>query len=175
MCTARFNIQKFYALPTQRIYVLYKFLQKQRLFPYTTLNEYFYIRDCVCVCVCVACAVGTDILTIIQDNRRPGVDSRWWAKWQWNRFFSEFFGFPLCTYIIPSTLHTHFHLHVALTRRTNGRHFGTFQKASPFRKSGSIWTENYFYTNVKINVHTELQLCLLFLWVWNFVAHEGGT
>ena len=129
----------------------------------------------MCVFVCVACAVGTETLTIIQDNLRPGVDSRWSAKWQWNRFFSEYFCFPLCTYIIPSTLHTHFYLHVVLTRRTNGRRFGTFQKASPFRKSGSIWTENYFYTNVNINVHTELQFCLLFLWVWNFVAHEGGT
>jgi hypothetical protein len=40
--------------------------------------------------------------------------------------------------IFPSTLHTHLHLHVALTRRTNGRSLGTFQKAKRFRKSRGI-------------------------------------
>ena len=30
--------------------------------------------------------------------------------------------------IIPSMLHTHLHLHVALTRRANERSLGTFQK-----------------------------------------------
>ena len=41
-------------------------------------------------------------------------------------------------YIIPPKLHTHLHLHVALTRKTNGRSLGTIQKARLFRKSGSI-------------------------------------
>jgi hypothetical protein len=40
--------------------------------------------------------------------------------------------------IFPSMLHTHLHLHVALTRRTNGRSLGTFQKAKLFRKSRGI-------------------------------------
>jgi hypothetical protein len=40
--------------------------------------------------------------------------------------------------IFPSMLHTHLHLHVALTRRTNGRSLGTFQKAKLFRKSRVI-------------------------------------
>jgi hypothetical protein len=40
--------------------------------------------------------------------------------------------------IFPSMLHTHLHLHVALTRRTNGRSLGTFQKAKLFRKSRLI-------------------------------------
>jgi hypothetical protein len=35
-------------------------------------------------------------------------------------------------------LHTQLHLHVALTRRTNGRSLATFQKAMLFRKSGSF-------------------------------------
>jgi len=40
--------------------------------------------------------------------------------------------------IFPSMLHTHLHLHVALTRRTNGRSLGTFQKAKLFRKARGI-------------------------------------
>ena len=34
--------------------------------------------------------------------------------------------------ITPPTLHTHLHLHVAVTRRTNGLSLGTFQKAALF-------------------------------------------
>ena len=40
--------------------------------------------------------------------------------------------------IIPPMLHTHLHLHVALTRRTKGRDLGTFQKAVLLRKSASV-------------------------------------
>jgi len=39
--------------------------------------------------------------------------------------------------IIPPMFHTHFHLHADLTRRTNGRNLGAFQKAMFRRKSGS--------------------------------------
>ena len=40
--------------------------------------------------------------------------------------------------IIQPLLHTHFHLHVALTRRTNGRSMGTFQKDNLFRSRGAL-------------------------------------
>jgi len=40
--------------------------------------------------------------------------------------------------IILPLLHTHFYLHVALTRITNGASLGTFKKAVLFRKSGGI-------------------------------------
>jgi hypothetical protein len=39
--------------------------------------------------------------------------------------------------IIPPMLHTHLRLHVALTRRTNGRSVGIFQKTKFFLKSRS--------------------------------------
>jgi hypothetical protein len=39
--------------------------------------------------------------------------------------------------IIPPMVHTH-HLHAALTRRTKGQSFGTFQKAMVFRKAGRV-------------------------------------
>jgi hypothetical protein len=42
---------------------------------------------------------------------------------------------PIST--IPPTLHTHLHLHVALTGRTNGPSLGTIRKATLFRQSGS--------------------------------------
>ena len=42
ICTARFNIQQFYVLPTQCIYVFCVDLRtKQRLFPYTTLTDWY--------------------------------------------------------------------------------------------------------------------------------------
>jgi hypothetical protein len=31
----------------------------------------------------------------------------WWKKWQWARFFSEFFGFPLSIYHSIVALQTH--------------------------------------------------------------------
>ena len=39
--TIRSNIQQFYVLPTQCIYVLCGSENKQRLFPYTTLTDWF--------------------------------------------------------------------------------------------------------------------------------------
>jgi len=42
ICTTRFNIQKFYVLPTQRIYMFCSGSQnKERLFPYTALTGWF--------------------------------------------------------------------------------------------------------------------------------------
>jgi hypothetical protein len=53
------------------------------------------------------------------------------------RILSLYFDFPL-SYIIPQLLVTHLQLHVSRTRRTNGRSLGTYGKAIPFRRSGSI-------------------------------------
>jgi len=41
-------------------------------------------------------------------------------------------------------LHTHLQLHVAPTRRTNGRSLASFQKAVVFRKSGNIEEKDAF-------------------------------
>jgi len=51
----------------------------------------------------------------------------WWTKWHCDRFFSQYFSFPPVS-VYPPMLSRHFHLHVALTRRTNGRSLGTFRK-----------------------------------------------
>ena len=40
--------------------------------------------------------------------------------------------------IILTVLYAHMHLHVAVTRRTDGRSLGTFQNTVLFRKMGSI-------------------------------------
>ena len=46
----QFNIQQFYVLPTQLyLCVLCGSENKQRLFPYTTLTDWFYKRDAVCL------------------------------------------------------------------------------------------------------------------------------
>jgi hypothetical protein len=46
--------------------------------------------------------------------------------------------------IIPPMLHTHFYLHVGLTRRTKGRSLGMFRKAVLFT-FGKHWTEEGFH------------------------------
>jgi hypothetical protein len=51
--------------------------------------------------------------------------------------------------IIPPMLHTHLHLHVALTRRTNRRSLGTFQKVVLFRKSENIGKKRLPSLNIK--------------------------
>ena len=43
--TTRFNIKKFYIVLTLRLYVLYGSHNKQRLLPYTMLEDWFYITE----------------------------------------------------------------------------------------------------------------------------------
>jgi hypothetical protein len=52
-------------------------------------------------------------------------------------FFSVLLYSPVRT--IPPMIHSHLHLHKALTRRTNGQSLGTFLKSLLFRKPGNIW------------------------------------
>jgi hypothetical protein len=53
---------------------------------------------------------------------------------------------PVC--IIPWTLHTHLHLHVALTGATNGRSMGTCQTAKPLSWIEQHCKENNFHLSV---------------------------
>ena len=46
--------------------------------------------------------------------------------------------------INPPVVHTNFHLHVALTRRTKGRRIGTFRKGMLLGKSASIRQKSTF-------------------------------
>jgi hypothetical protein len=46
--------------------------------------------------------------------------------------------------IIPPMLHTHLHLHVALTRRTKRRSLGIFQKSNALSEIGEHLIEEYF-------------------------------
>ena len=57
----------------------------------------------------------------------------WWKKWPWVRFFSEYCGLSRVI-VIPPMPHIHLHLLIAVTRRTNERSLGTFQKTVLFRK-----------------------------------------
>jgi len=47
--------------------------------------------------------------------------------------------------------HTHLHRHAAITRRTNGRSLGTFQKPMPFRKSVSNGQKSTFAQSAKVS------------------------
>jgi hypothetical protein len=68
-------------------------------------------------------------------------------------------GFASSTSVFPcqhhsTVLHIHHYLRVALTRRTNGRSLGTFQKAIPFRKSGSTKRKLLPSSLYRINVRS---------------------
>jgi len=39
---SQFYIQQFYVLPTEFIYVFCVYLRRKRLFPFKTLNDWFY-------------------------------------------------------------------------------------------------------------------------------------
>jgi hypothetical protein len=43
--TTRFNIKKFYVVPTLRLCVLYGSQNKQQLLPYKTLRDWFSITE----------------------------------------------------------------------------------------------------------------------------------
>jgi hypothetical protein len=62
LCTTRFNVKKFYILSKQCVSVSYGTENKQRLFPYTTLAECFFLPEVEFV----YCAVRTEYLNIIQ-------------------------------------------------------------------------------------------------------------
>jgi len=63
--------------------------------------------------------------------------------------------------IIPSTFRTRLHVHVALTRRTNGRSLGTFHKAMRLRKYGSITQQiTITFFDVLLTVHLSIILVI---------------
>jgi hypothetical protein len=65
--------------------------------------------------------------------------------------------------VIPPMLHIHHHLHVPLTRRTNGRSLRTFQKEMLFRKSGSKrWRNTCFFSSL-FKVLMQLQFLSLYM------------
>jgi hypothetical protein len=49
ICTTSFDIQQFCVLPTIHLCVLCRSHEKQRLFLYTALTDFFYNRDGVCL------------------------------------------------------------------------------------------------------------------------------
>ena len=72
-----------------------------------------------------------------------------WTKWHCDRLSLQYFQFyPLS--IIPTKLHTQLHLHVAVTRRTNGRSLGTLKKVNFFRKWGGMGYKNRHTFNFSV-------------------------
>jgi len=60
----QFDIQQFYTLATVYLCALCWYENKQRLFPYTTLTDWFFITETECV----YCAVRTGSLSVIEDH-----------------------------------------------------------------------------------------------------------
>ena len=71
ICTTRFNIQQYYVQPTQCIYVLCGSQNKQQLFPYTTLTDWFFVTERKCV----YCALRTGFLYITEEPFLLGCDA----------------------------------------------------------------------------------------------------
>jgi len=127
----------------------------------TAIVSLYRINWLVCITEteCVYCPVRTECLYIIQVNvcfcwpfrrlvadlslRRLVFDPRSGQvgltvdKMSLGRIFLGVFRFCPVT-IIPPKLRNHLNLHVALPRSIKGRTLGTFQKAIPIPKSGSI-------------------------------------
>jgi hypothetical protein len=80
----------------------------------------------------VYCAVGTGSLCIIQGDS----------------FSIRLFRGSPASITLPM-VHTHFHRHAALTRKTNGRSLGNFQKPMPFWESVSIGQKSTFAQSSK--------------------------
>jgi hypothetical protein len=57
----------------------------------------------------------------------------WWTKWHWDRFFSEYFGFPLSFSFHPCNVRLH-----GKTEKTN-LHHRVAQEASRLRSLQSIF------------------------------------
>ena len=81
-------------------------------------NINWVVFTCITETECVYCAVRTGSLNVIQ-------------------VIFRLLPSPVST--IPPTLHTHLHLHVSPTRRTNGRSLGTFQNPNSLTEiSGTL-------------------------------------
>jgi hypothetical protein len=146
----QFNIQQFYVLPTQCIYVFCVDLRTNSdYFPIQHELTGFYNPDGVCL------LRGTDwgfnsccypwprLLVPGFSPQKLGFDpSSIHVIFVLNTvtpgqgFLPVLLLSPVS--IIPPMLHIHLHLQVVVTRRTNGRILGTFHKAALFRKSRSI-------------------------------------
>ena len=141
----QFNIQQLYVLPTLYLCVLYLSENKQRLFPYTTLTDWFLQAR-----RSVYCAVRTgslDIIAVYFNLLRlslsglsprslgfgprpvhPQIAVTKMTLWQ---FSPPVLLFPPVN-VTPPTPHTHLHLHVVVSRRTNCRGLVTFYKQGSF-------------------------------------------
>ena len=154
LCTTRLNIKKKKQLFLRRVV----FMCLVRVSEQTAIISLYSTNWLVSIIemVCVYCAVRTDFLNVLHVNfsfyglgiaqrsvaglspRRPGFDPRENCRGQSGTdtlFLSSISIFP--ANIIPTMLHAHLHVHVALTGRINGRNLGTFQKTTLFRKSRS--------------------------------------
>jgi hypothetical protein len=105
----------------------------------------------------VYCAVWTDGLNIIHVNAVTAEDrvrsqfseyEIYGGRGDNGRAFLQVLGFSLAN-IIPVMLHTHLHVHVALTRRTKERSLGTFQKTKALSEIGEQWIARYFHSRLK--------------------------
>lgn len=64
----------------------------------------------------------------------------------WDRFFSGVFRVFRIN-IIPPMVHSHLHLHVPLTGRTNGRSLGNFKGSSALTEIGEHWIVKYTHSD----------------------------
>ena len=107
---------------------------KQRLFPYTTLTDWFVqprrslftVRYGLSYIIYVSVQSVPWLSRSVAASRLEGpgcipgdaVWYLWCTQWHWDTFLSEYFGFPCLSF--HSAVYSFIHLHVALTRRLEG-------------------------------------------------------
>ena len=71
--------------------------------------------------------------------------------------------------IIPPIIHCHRNVHIALTRMTNGRSLGTFQrKKCDLSEFGKHWVQKYLNTFLAFRELNEIVFCSLLQWpLWH--------
>ena len=147
--TTRFNIHKFYVLPTHTIYVFCMDLR--------TNSDYFPKQHYMFCCFLIKGGVFTARYELNHRavGRRPliakaRVPSQL-SPCECGTQGADRSGFSQSTSVSHQnhSANAQLHLHVPLTRRTNGRNLGTFQKAMLFPKSARGQTDTSTFSGRK--------------------------
>ena len=149
----QFNIQQFYVLPHTAVFMCFVWISEQTAIISLYSNDWL-----VCITETVFTArYGLDLsikirlikslIVHVVSCRRLTAAVRFRSKVSpceicdgqsgtWTGLLPALQISPVNT--IPSMFHSHLHLHVAPTRRANGRSLGAFQKAMPFGNRGAL-------------------------------------
>jgi hypothetical protein len=79
-----------------------------------------------------------------------------WRKWQWRRFFSEYFGF----FPLPALLHTHLDLNITTSQKDKRVKPGNLPESNVLSQIEEDWRESY------------LNSVLAFKWLITYISER---